>query len=161
MSKRLLLLIALVLSLVLFAHTQAVNAPATPPDPDRKVFMLEVVSCPEVTACVMNVIGEPGLLSKQIAVGIGSYQGPSIYHARCNLEKIKGKVAAAFLQETLRNADLVLLVDAYKNKESAYLTGTLLVDGRDITVMMFERALTVPRGIKVDWCEKISRGLEI
>ena len=163
MRKRL-MLIALFLSLVLFAHTPAVDAPATavaPNQTERKILKLEVVYCPEATLCVMNVVGETGLLGRQVAVWVGSYQAPSAYHYGCRLERIKGKIAATFLQETLRNAEYVFLVNAHKKKKSPYLAGTLLVDGRDVTTMMFELKLAVPRGIKVDWCEKISRRLEV
>lgn len=162
MRKRL-LLIALFLSLVLFAHVPATTAPSAPvaPKPERKVFMLKVVDCPEATACVMNVVGEKGLLGRQIAVHIGSYQAPSAHYYGCRLEKYRGQRAAVFLEETLKSAEYVVLVNAHKRKDSPYLTGTLLVDGKDITVLMFEMQLAVPRGIKVDWCEKVSRGIEV
>lgn len=158
------MLIALLLSLVMFAHAHGTSPPAAPiplPELDQRVFLLEVVSCPEANACIMNVVGEPGLLGRQVAIGIGSYQVPSALYSRCGLEKIKGKIAAAYLQETLRSAGLVILTEAHKKKGSAYLTGTLMVDGRDVTVMMFEMQLAVPRGIKVDWCEKVDRGIEV
>jgi hypothetical protein len=123
--------------------------------------MLKVVKCPEATACVMNVVGEEGLLGRQIAVQIGSYQAPSAHYYSCRIEKYRGQRAAVFLEETLKSAEYVFLVNAHKRKNSPYLTGTLLVDGRDITVLMFEMQLAVPRGIKVDWCEKVSRGFEV
>jgi hypothetical protein len=161
------MLIAVFIALVLFAHTPAPKAPVTPIAPtatlaaDRKVFMLEVVKCPEATACVMNVVGEKGLLGNQVAVWVGSYQAPSAHYYGCRLEKWKGKRAASFLEETLKNAEFVLLVKAHKKRNSPYLAGTLIVDGEDITVMMFEMQLAVPRGIKVDWCEKLDRGIEV
>jgi hypothetical protein len=161
------MLIAVFIALVLFAHTPAPKAPVTPIAPtatlaaDRKVFMLEVVKCPEATACVMNVVGEKGLLGRQVAVAIGSYQAPSAHYYSCRLEKYRGQRAAVFLEETLRSADFVFLMNAHKKKGSPYLTGNLIVDGRDITVLMFEMQIAVPRGIKVDWCEKVSRGFEV
>jgi hypothetical protein len=167
-SKRL-LLIALFLSLVLFTHTNAVEEPVTPPttqvtptpNPFRKVFVLKVVSCPEATVCIMNVVGETGLLGKQVSVLIGSYQAPSAHYYGCRLERWKGKKAAKYLEETLKTAEYVFLVNAHKNRGSSYLSGTLIVDGEDITVAMFRMQLAVPRGIKVDWCEKLSRRLEV
>ena len=153
--------------MVVFSHTPSVDAPTpttiptTPTDPNRKDFVLEVIACPEATACVMNVIGETGLLGKQVAIWLGSYQAPSAHHYSCRLEMRKGERAAVFLEETLRNAEYVLLLNAYKKEGSPYLSGTLVVDGEDITVKMFEMLLAVPRGIKVDWCEKVSRGLDV
>ncbi len=160
------LLIALVLSLVMFSHAHTVNEPAKPvvpptANPYQTVFMLEVVSCPEATACIMNVVGETGLLGKQIAVWIGSYQAPSAHWFNCRLEKWKGQRAATYLEETLKTAEYVFLLNAHKAKGSPYLTGTLVVDGEDITVAMFRMQLAVPKGIKVNWCEKLSRRLEV
>lgn len=162
--RRRLLVIALLLSLVLFSHTQAPPAPAipmVPPPTDKHTFMLKVVTCPEATSCLFNVVGETGLLARQVAVWVGSYQAPSAHYYGCRLEQFKGKRAATFLEETLKSAEYVILVNAHKKKGSPYLSGTLVVDGQDITVKMFEMFLAVPRGIKVDWCEELSRGLEV
>ena len=157
-------LIALFLALGLFAFTPAPKAPATPlttTNPDRTVLILKVVDCPEATVCVMDVVGETGILGNQVAVWIGNYQAPSATRYACPTERWKGKRAAAFLEETLRIAEFVFLINAHKKKGSPYLTGTLIVDGVDITVAMFKMQLAVPKGIKVDWCEKLSRRIEI
>ena len=157
MRKKLLMIVLLV-----FLHTpEAPAASIAPTLSDRNIFMLNVVKCHEATSCVMNMVGDKGLLGKQIAVWVGNYQAPSAHHYRCKLEQRRGQIAATFLQETLRNADYVFLVNAHKKGESPYLTGTLMVDGRDVTVLMFEMQLAVPRGIKVDWCEKNSRRIEV
>ena len=109
----------------------------------------------------MDVVGETGLLGKQVPVWIGSYQAPSAHYYGCRLEQWKGKRAASFLEETLKSADYVFLMNAHKKMDSPYLTGTLIVDGEDITVVMFRMQLAVPKGIKVNWCEKLSRRLEV
>lgn len=157
--RRLFLAVCLV-AMVLFPMTPvAQQQPAQ--KPDKKIFKLAVVDCPEATACVMNVVGEDGLLGKQVAVWVGSYQAPSAHYYGCRLERAKGVRAATYLEETLKSAEYVFLVNAHKKRNSPYLTGTLLVDGHDITVLMFKMKLAVPRGIKVDWCKNVGRRLEV
>lgn len=160
MRRRILLAISLVLALMMFSHSSP--PPVKPTTPKlQNVFVLEVVACPEATSCVMNIVGKDGLLGQQVAVWVGSYQAPSANYYGCRLEQIKGKIAATFLQETLRSAGLVILMNAHKKRGSPYLTGNLMVDGQDVTVLMFGMKLAVPRGIKVDWCEKVGKGFEV
>jgi hypothetical protein len=125
-------------------------------------LLLEMVACPEAYVCLMNVIGESGLLGENVAVYVGRhYQVPSANYPGCRIEEFKGIVAATFLEETLRNADLIVLVNSRKPQNSSWLVGDLYVDDEEVTVLMFRMQLAVPRGIKVDWCEKRSRRLEV
>lgn len=158
MGKWLRLITVVLLSLVVYSGGAV---PQQPAPQERTIFSLRVVSCPEATACLMNIVGETGVLGRQVAVWVGNYQAPSANYSSCRLEKFKGERAASFLEETLRSAEYIHLVKAHKKSGSAYLTGILMVDGKDITVRMFEMQLAVPRGIKVNWCEKLSRKLEV
>ena len=52
-------------------------------------------------------------------------------------------------------------MNARKEGIDPALKGDMLVDGKDITVLMFEMHIAVPKGIKVDWCESIGRRIEV
>ena len=145
-------------------QSQAQSSTALPtamPMPVQNSYLLEVDNCPEANACVMNIVGEDSVLGKQVAVMVGSYQVPSAHYYGCRLERWKGARAAKFLEETLRSAEFVVLTNAHKKTGNAYLSGTLLVDGKDITILMFKMLIAVPNGIKVDWCKNVGRKLEV
>ena len=164
MFRKRLFLVALFLALVLFSisHKPKEEKFSTaPPVLAPLAYVVKLGYCPEATMCVLNILGEPSLLGKQVAVLVGSYQAPSAHHYGCSLEQFRGEKAAKYLEETIRNANLAVLTNPHKTKGSPYLRGTLMLDGQDVTVLMFELNLAVPKGIKVDWCAKVSRGLEV
>lgn len=144
------------------------NSTATPLSSDSfdslfptDVYAVKVLYCPEADMCLMDLIGEPSILGKRVVLRVGDYQVPSIYRGRCSLESLKGYRATTFLEEMLRTAEVVLLINAHKAGLDPTLRGDLLVDGRDVTVLMFEMHIAVPKEAKVDWCEDIGRRIEI
>lgn len=132
------------------------------PEPlTRNLMLVEVVNCPSGNFCLVNVKNEEGILAEQVGIGIHGYNAPRTRGAFCRTENIRGKKAAAYLTERLRNADLIALVGGWKRPGSGIIEGRLLVDGQDIADWMISMHLAAPVGIKVDWCVESPRTLEI
>ena len=165
MSKMLRLLpLLFVSSMLLFASCTALNSPEEStllsllPDNSYRIKMLY---CPEADACLVSLVGENSILGNRVILRIGDYQVPSIHNGMCALERLKGYKASTFLQELFNSSKVAILINAHKQGLDPSLRGDILIDGRDVTVMMFEMNIAVPKGIKVDWCETIGRRLEI
>jgi len=124
-------------------------------------YMIEMIYCPEADTCLVNLVGEDNILGKRVVLGIGDYQVPSASGGRCWLEKLKAYRASTFLEELFNSSKVAILINAHKEGFDPTLRGDILIDGRDVTVMMFEMNIAVPKGIKVDWCETIGRRLEV
>lgn len=157
---------AVAIALVLWglAHQPVEVVPTLTIEPaplQDNLMLVEVVDCPSGNFCVMNVLGEEGILGEQVGIYIHGYVSPRTRGAWCQTENRRGRKAAAYLTERLRNADLVAIVGAFKPPGSSVIQGRLFVDGRDIADWMIQMALGAPAGIKVDWCEERPRTLEI
>jgi hypothetical protein len=144
-----------------YAPQETITLPETSALPKTSLYILKVDNCPEADTCIMNIVGATSVLEKQVVVEIGSYQVPSAHYFVCRLERWKGIRAAKFLEETLKSAEFIFLLNAHKKRRSPVLSGTLLVDGQDITVLMFDMQIAVPKGIEVDWCEEAGEIFEI
>jgi len=156
------LLSFLAASMLLFCASSAA-LPAAPLDSlfPNNVYMVKTLYCPEADMCLVSLVGEPSILGSRVVLHIGDYQVPSVSGGRCSLENLKGFRAATFLQELLRSAEVVLLLNAHKDGIDPTLRGDVLVDGRDVTAIMFEMQIAVPKEAKVDWCETIGRRIEV
>ena len=162
---------ALVIAMVLWglahepAEVEVEVVPTLTIEPDfplaRNLMLVEVVTCITGNVCLVDVVGEEGILGEQVAIGIHGYQSPRTTRAWCETENRRGQKAASYLTEKMRNADLVALIGPYKRLNSPLIEGRLLVDGHDIADWMVKLGLGAPLGIKVDWCVESPRTLEI
>jgi len=124
-------------------------------------YTIKMLYCPEADTCLVNLVGENSLLGNRVILRIGDYQVPSVSNGMCPLEGIKGHRASTFLEELFNSSKVAILINAHKQGLDPSLRGDILIDGRDVTVMMFEMNIAVPKGIKVDWCETIGRRIEV
>jgi hypothetical protein len=158
---------AFVIAMVLWglANQPAEVVPTLTIEPEiplaRNLMLVEVVTCPSGNFCIVNVKGEEGILGEQVGIAIRGYWSPRTKGSWCQTENTRGRKAAAYLTERLRNADIVALVAAYKRPGSSVIEGRLLVDGYDIADWMIKLGLGAPVGLKVDWCAESPRTLEI
>jgi hypothetical protein len=162
MVRKHMLLLCLLPFMVLFcASGKATTAPPLGSLFPTGIYMVQTIFCPEADMCLVNLVGESSILGDRVVLRVGDYQVPSVSGGKCRLENLKGFRAAAFLEELLKSAEVVLLMNAHKNGIDPTLRGDLLIDGKDVTVLMFEMHIAVPKGIKVDWCESIGRRIKV
>jgi len=126
----------------------------------ENTLRVKLVSCSTGNTCLVDIVGESSLFSKNVAILIDGYISPNP-NSTCDEEIIRAQKAKSFVEEKIKNSKEVFLTKARKNKESSYLLGKLMVDGKDIANWVITKGLGAPVGLEVDWCEESRRKMEI
>jgi hypothetical protein len=145
------------LALILWATGQGEPVKAPPELPPVDSFAVTLVSCYEANICLMNIVGDASLLGQQVGVRIVGYQAPRQNGYYCLREKMRALKATMYLEEILKNGDVLVLREAKKPTGSAFLTATLLVDGVNVASTLVGLRVVAPAGVRVNWCGKTTK----
>jgi len=138
-----------------FSLSVFVNAESLKNKNFGNVIVSEVMSIYDGDTFRANIAGWPDIISYRIGIRIGGIDTPEL-RSKCQIEKIKAKLAKQFTVENLRKAKKIELRNMKRGKYFR-IVADVWVDGKNLAEALFKagHAVKYDGGTKTkDWCKQ-------
>ena len=95
----------------------------------------------------------PAIIGSEMPIRIRGINTPEIgQHAKCEKEHEIGIKAKIFVEERLKNAAKIELLNISRGKKYFRISADVVYDGKPIAPEVIQMGLGVVYGVKKDWC---------